>query len=469
MAKANRPDRNAMPAQPGTERIRNFNEVALGYDEEMALSEASRCLQCKNPLCEQGCPVQVQIRDFITLVTEKDYMGAYNKIVETNSLPAICGRVCPQEEQCEEKCILGIKDKPVAIGRLERFVSDYAISEGVQISPGAQDMGRVAIVGAGPAGLTAAGDLARMGHEVTVLEALHEAGGVLIYGIPEFRLPKAIVKAEVENLEQLGVEVKTNVIVGKTILLDELLEEYDAVFLGTGAGLPRFMGIDGENLNGVYSANEWLTRSNLMKAYRFPEYDTPIIPGKKVVVVGAGNVAMDAVRSALRLGAEEAHIVYRRSETEMTARLEEYEHAIEEGIQFHWLTNPTRILGDDKGWVKAVECIKMELGEPDASGRRRPIAIEGSEFTMECDTVVMALGTRPNPVVVQSTEGLDTHSWGGLIVDDELQTTKAAVWAGGDAVTGAATVILAAGAGKQAAVAIDEYIRDKKGLVKKNA
>ena len=464
MAKANRPDRNAMPAQPGTERIRNFNEVALGYDEEMALSEASRCLQCKNPLCEQGCPVQVQIRDFITLVTEKDYMGAYNKIVETNSLPAICGRVCPQEEQCEAKCILGIKGESVAIGRLERFAADYQLEVGVVDPEVPQSSGKkVAVVGAGPAGLTAAADLARFGHQVTVFEALHVAGGVLMYGIPEFRLPKEIVQREIDYIRKLGVDIQTNSVIGKLDTVDELLEKgYDAVFIGTGAGLPYFMDIPGENLNGVYSANEFLTRTNLMKAYKFPEAATPIKVGKKVAVVGAGNVAMDGARTALRLGAEESYIVYRRAAEQMPARDEEIEHAEEEGVQFKLLTSPIEIVGTEDGWVKGMTCVEYELGEPDDSGRRRPIKIEGSEFFMEVDTVVMAIGQGPNPLVPSTTPGMELKSKGTIVAEEGTgKTTKDGVFAGGDIVTGAATVILAMGAGKDAAKAINEYLQNK--------
>lgn len=452
-----------MPRQDPKQRIRNFNEVALGYTEEMARTEASRCIQCKKPSCVPGCPVNVKIPEFIKLIKDGEFMQAAAKIKETNSLPAICGRVCPQEEQCEKTCVLGKKDKPVAIGRLERFAADYERAHGVKLPEIAPPNGRkVAVVGSGPAGLTCAGDLAKLGYSVTILEALHKPGGVLIYGIPEFRLPKAIVEAEVEYVKSLGVNILTDVIVGRTLTVDDIFADgYEAVFLGTGAGLPKFMNIPGENFNGVYSANEWLTRTNLMKAYLFPQYDTPIKCGRRVAVVGGGNVAMDAVRCALRLGAEEGHIIYRRSEKEMPARAEEIENAKEEGVIFHFLTNPVRIVGKD-GWVKAIECIRMELGEPDESGRRRPIPVKGSEFQMEVDTVVMALGTTPNPIVVQTTPGLNAHRWGGLIVDEATGlTSREGVYAGGDAVTGAATVILAMGAGKKAADAIHQYLSSK--------
>ncbi len=456
--------RTAMPAQDPNVRIKNFNEVAQGYTEEMALAEAGRCLNCKKPLCMQGCPVLVRIPEFITRIKEKDYPGAIRVIKSTNSLPAICGRVCPQEEQCEKYCILGKRGEPVAIGRLERFAADMEIRAGVEKPAVPQWNGKkVAVIGSGPAGLTCAGDLAKLGYKVTIFEALHAPGGVTIYGIPEFRLPKSIVNGEVEYVKSLGVELITDVIVGRAIAIDELMEGgYSAVFLGTGAGLPKFMEIPGENLNGVYSANEWLTRTNLMKAYLFPEYDTPLKVGRRVAVVGGGNVAMDAVRCALRLGAEEAHIVYRRSEKEMPARLEELHHAKEEGVIFHLLTNPVRVIGNEKGWVTGLECVRMELGEPDASGRRRPVEVKGSNFVIEVDTVVMALGTTPNPVLSKSTDGLKTHDWGGLIADEETgATTKPGVYAGGDAVTGSATVILAMGAGKKAAAAIHDYIQRK--------
>ncbi len=451
-----------MPAQDPAERIRNFNEVALGYSKEMALREAGRCIGCKKPSCVQGCPVMVKIPEFIGRVKEGDFAGGIKIIKETNSLPAICGRVCPQEEQCEKFCILGKKSEPVAIGRLERFCADYELAEGVKKPELPPPNGKkVAVVGSGPAGLTCAGDLAKLGYRVTVLEALHAPGGVCIYGIPEFRLPKRIVRAEVEYVKSLGVELVTNVIVGRTITIDELFQGgCSAVFLGTGAGLPKFMGIPGENLSGVYSANEWLTRTNLMKAYLFPEYDTPIKVGRRVAVVGGGNVAMDAVRCALRLGAEEAHIVYRRSEKEMPARREELEHAKHEGVVFHLLTNPSRVVGDERGWVRGLECVRMELGEPDSSGRRRPVEVKGSEHVIEVDTVVMALGTTPNPVLSKATPGLKVHDWGGLVADEDTgATTRPGVYAGGDAVTGSATVILAMGAGKKAAAAIHDYIQ----------
>lgn len=456
--------RAGMPSQDAAARRRNFNEVALGYPEDVAVAEAERCLACKNAACREGCPVEVKIPEFVAKVRERDFRAAYDLLKDTNSLPAICGRVCPQETQCEEKCLLGKKGEPVAIGRLERFVADWAMAQGKDEPPKVQPNGKkVAVVGSGPAGLTCAGDLAKKGYKVTVFEALHAPGGVLVYGIPEFRLPKRIVAQEIQNLEQLGVEVVCDVVVGPTITVDELFEEgYDAVFLGTGAGLPTFMNIPGETLNGVYSANEFLTRTNLMKAYLFPEWDTPTKVGKRVAVIGAGNVAMDSVRCALRLGAEEAMIVYRRSEAEMPARHEEVEHAKEEGVIFHTLTAPVRILGDDEGWVKGMECIRMELGEPDASGRRRPVPVKGSEFILDVDTVVMALGTTPNPLVSQTTPGLDVDKHGCLVVRDENGlTTRELVWAAGDAVTGAATVILAMGGGKKAAAAIDEVLRGK--------
>ncbi|HAF67009.1 MAG TPA: glutamate synthase (NADPH), homotetrameric [Clostridiales bacterium UBA9857] len=455
-------NRVEMPVQDPKERKSNFDEVALGYTEEMALEEASRCLNCKKPFCVDGCPVNVNIPGFIKLITEKKYQEAINVVKATNSLPAVCGRVCPQETQCESKCILGRRGEPVAIGRLERFVADWEMKHGEAEIPEIKPNGKkVAIVGAGPAGLTCAGDLARLGYEVTIFESLHEPGGVLIYGIPEFRLPKEVVRKEVDYVKRLGVKIETSFIVGRTMTVDELFENgFDAVFIGSGAGLPIFMNIPGENLNGVYSANEYLTRINLMKAYKFPEFDTPIVSGKKVAVVGAGNVAMDAVRCALRLGAEKAMIVYRRGREEMPARAEEIHHAEEEGVEFHLLTNPVRILGDENGWVKGMECIRMELGEPDASGRRRPVPVPGSEFVMDVDTVIMALGTRPNPILVQTTEGLDAHNWGGLITGDQRgRTTRPRVWAGGDAVTGAATVIQAMGAGKAAAKDIHEYLQ----------
>lgn len=454
-------NRVKMPVQDPRERIHNFSSVALGYTKEQALEEASRCLNCKKPLCMEGCPVQVRIPEFIRHIKEGDFEAAIKTIKETNNLPAICGRVCPQEHQCESKCVLGRMGQPIAIGRLERFAADWAnqnLNAPVEKVP--SNGKKVAVIGSGPAGLTCAGDLARLGYDVTVFESLHAAGGVLIYGIPEFRLPKEVVRKEVEYVKSLGVKIETNVVVGRTLTIEDLFDEgYEAVFIGTGAGLPMFMHIPGENLNGVYSANEWLTRINLMKAYEFPEFDTPVKRGKKVAVIGAGNVAMDAVRCALRLGAEKAMILYRRGREEMPARAEEVENAEEEGVEFHFLTNPVRILGDDKGYVTGIECVKMELGEPDKSGRRRPIPIKGSEFVLEADIVIMALGTTPNPVLSKSTEGLSAQPWGGLIVDEKTgRTTRPRVWAGGDAVTGSATVILAMGAGKTAAKDIHEFL-----------
>jgi glutamate synthase (NADPH/NADH) small chain len=455
-------ERTPMPEQPAEERKKNFNEVALGYAKEDALAEASRCLSCKEPKCVEGCPVNVDIPGFIKLVCEEDFAGAIEKIKGTNTLPAICGRVCPQETQCEALCVLGKKGQPVAIGRLERFCADYERKQGVKVPEIPKPTGKkVAVVGSGPAGLTAAADLAKLGHKVTVFESLHKAGGVLSYGIPEFRLPKEIVRQEVEYIQQLGVEFKPNYIIGRIKTLDELCDEFDAIFLGTGAGLPSFMGIPGENFNGVYSANEFLTRVNLMKAYD-SEYDTRVRLGKHVVVVGGGNVAMDAARSALRLGAEEVSIVYRRGEDEMPARREEIEHAKEEGITFRLLTNPVRILGDEKFNATAVECIKMELGEPDKSGRRSPVPVEGSEFTIPADVVVIAIGTSPNPMIFKGSEGLDQNKRGTVVADEETgATSKCGVFAGGDVVTGAATVISAMGAGKKAAKAIDEYLKEQ--------
>lgn len=450
-----------MREQAPDKRRHNFKEVALGYTLEEARTEAKRCLQCKKPLCVEGCPVNVQIPHFIKCIADGDIKEALRIIKETNNLPAICGRVCPQEEQCESKCILGRKGEPVAIGRLERFAADYMMEqeEDQQVPGMAKRDKKIAIVGSGPAGLTAAADLAKLGYDVTVFEAFHEPGGVLVYGIPEFRLPKSLVRKEIDGLKKLGVKFETNVIIGKTITIDELLDNgYEAVFIGTGAGLPKFMNIPGENLNGVYSANEYLTRINLMKAYDFPNSHTPIKQGKKVAVVGGGNVAMDAARSALRLGAEEVHIIYRRSEEEMPAREEEVHHAKEEGIIFDVLTNPVEILGQD-GWVTGIKCIRMELGEPDESGRRRPIPIEGSEFVMDIDTVIIAIGTSPNPLIKSTTKDLAVYPWGGIIIDEETgATSKDRVYAGGDAVTGAATVILAMGAGKRAAKAIHEKL-----------
>ncbi len=453
-----------MPQQDPKERINNFSEVALGYTEEDAIKEAKRCLQCANPACMKGCPVGVNIPAFISLVAEGDFIKAAEKIKEKNNLPAICGRVCPQEEQCEAKCVVGIKNEPVAIGRLERFVADYVKDKEEVKVVTKEDKGRVAVIGAGPSSLTAAADLAKRGYQVTIFEAFHKAGGVLVYGIPEFRLPKAIVQDEIDKIKQLGVEIKLNHVIGKIKGVDELFNDgYNAVFIGTGAGLPRFLGLEGENLNGVYSANEFLTRVNLMKAYKFPEYKTPVYVGKKVAVVGAGNVAMDAARTALRLGAEESMIVYRRSRKEMPAREEEIEHADEEGIQFKLLNNPIKILGDEEGFVKGMECIQMELGEPDDSGRRRPIPIEGSEFILDVDTVIIAIGQSPNPILLKDTPDIETTDWGTVVADKETgQTTKEGVFAGGDVVTGAATVIQAMGAGKKAAKAIDEYVMSNK-------
>ncbi|AEM79847.1 NADPH-dependent glutamate synthase [Thermoanaerobacter wiegelii] len=453
-----------MPTQKPEVRRCNFNEVALGYSEEEAVSEAQRCLQCKKPGCVEGCPVQVQIPQFIKRIAERDFEGAIKIIKETNSLPAICGRVCPQEAQCEKNCVLGKVGEPVAIGRLERFAADWERTKGIRPPVIPKKLGKkVAIIGSGPAGLTCAGDLAKLGYDVTIFEALHKPGGVLVYGIPEFRLPKIIVEQEVKFIQQLGVEIKTNMVMGKVLTIDDLFEMgYEAVFISTGAGLPKFMGIPGENYLGVYSANEFLTRINLMKAYSFPNTDTPIKVGKKVAVIGGGNVAMDAARSALRMGADEVHIVYRRSEEEMPARKEEFENAKEEGIIFDFLTNPVRITGNENGWVKGIECIRMELGEPDASGRRRPVPITGSEFIMDVDTVVIAIGTGPNPLLTKTTEGLELTKHGYIAVDEDGRTSREGVWAGGDIVTGSATVILAMGAGKKAARSIHEYLQNKK-------
>lgn len=464
MAKGLDLNRVEMPKQDPKERIRNFNEVALGYTEEMAIREANRCLLCKNPLCIRGCPAEVKIPEFIALIKEGKFVEASKKIKETNALPAICGRVCPQEEQCELHCVLNKKGAPIAIGRLERFVADYEASLGVVEKPEMKPKTgkRVAVVGSGPAGLTVAADLAILGHEVVVFEALHKPGGVLVYGIPEFRLPKVIVEREVKYIESLGVKFECNVVVGRTVTVDELMEKegFDAVFIGVGAGAPIFMGIPGETLKGVYSANEFLTRNNLMKAYLFPEYDTPIKVGKRVAVIGGGNVAMDAVRTALRLGAEEAHIIYRRTRAEMPARAEEIENAEEEGVIFNFLVNPVEIIGDENGWVKGMKLIRMELGEPDSSGRRRPVPIPGSEFIMEVDTVIVAIGTQANPVIQKTTPGLETNKWGYIVADPETcKTSKKGVFAGGDIIRGAATVILAVGDAKKAARAIDHYLR----------
>ena len=462
--------KNPMPSQEPKVRAKNFYEVATGYTDEMAIDEALRCLNCKNMPCVSGCPVKIHIPEFISKIKEGDFEGAYKIISESSSLPAVCGRVCPQETQCESKCVRGIKGEPVGIGRLERFVADWHNAHSTE-TPGIPESNghKVAVIGSGPSGLTCAGDLAKKGYKVTVFEALHLAGGVLVYGIPEFRLPKSIVAKEVDTLKKLGVEIETNVVIGKTITIDELMEEYgfEAVFVGSGAGLPRFMDIEGESLKGVYSANEFLTRSNLMKAYKDDSH-TPIMKSQKVAVVGGGNVAMDAARTALRLGAEKVYIVYRRSMEELPARKEEVEHAIEEGIEFKLLNNPVKILGynnpDDKrdpknGFVTGMECIRMELGEPDEKGRRRPIEVPDSNFTMDVDTVIMSIGTSPNPLIKSTTKGLDVNSRGGIIVEETTgATSKEGVFAGGDAVTGAATVILAMGAGKTAAEAIDEYL-----------
>lgn len=455
--------KNEMPVQAPEIRAHNFQEVALGYTELQAVDEANRCLNCKHKPCVSGCPVAIDIPAFIAKVRERDFEGAYQILSRSSSLPAVCGRVCPQETQCESKCVRGIKGEPVAIGRLERFVADWHMQNAKQKTEvPAQNGHRVAVIGAGPSGLTCAGDLARMGYKVTVFEALHKAGGVLVYGIPEFRLPKAIVQKEIDGLKELGVDVETNVVIGRTITIDELFEQgYEAVFIGSGAGLPRFMGIPGENLKGVYSANEFLTRTNLMKAYK-ENASTPIERARKVAVVGGGNVAMDAARCAKRLGAEEVHIVYRRSEQEMPARKEEVEHAKEEGIFFDTLTNPIEVLGDEHKFVKGMKCIRMELGEPDASGRRRPVEIPGSEFVMDIDCMIMSIGTSPNPLIRNTTEGLETNRHGCIVTEEETGlTSRKGVYAGGDAVTGAATVILAMGAGKQAAKAIDAYLKNQ--------
>jgi glutamate synthase (NADPH/NADH) small chain len=455
--------RQEMPVQDPIARGRNYDEVALGFEDETALLEALRCLQCKRPKCVEGCPVGVNIPRFIERVVAGDMPGAARSLKADNNLPAICGRVCPQETQCEAVCVMGKKHEPVAIGRLERYVADWDLAHPSPPPDTRASSGyKVAVIGCGPAGLTCAGDLARYGHQVTIFESLHAPGGVLIYGIPEFRLPKHIVHAEVDYVRSLGVEIRLDRVIGKIYTLDELLNEqgYDAIFMGTGAGLPMFMHIPGENYNGVYSANEFLTRVNLMKAYLFPDWDTPVKVGKRVAVIGAGNVAMDSARCALRLGADEVHIVYRRSHEEVPARAEEVHHAKEEGIVFDFLTNPIEIYGDEKGWVSGMRCIRMKLGEPDASGRRRPLPIEGSEFDMDMDMVVMALGTRPNPLVFTDSGGLERTRWGTVVADEDTgKTTKDRVWAGGDIVTGAATVISAMGAGKRAAADIDRFLR----------
>ena len=453
-----------MPEQAPDVRNKNFKEVALGYTAEMAMEEAGRCLNCKHKPCVQGCPVNVPIPEFIQKVAEGDFEAAYEIITSENALPAICGRVCPQENQCEGKCVRGIKGEPVGIGRMERFVADWHMANAAEKAIDIQKNGKkVAVVGCGPAGITCAGELIKKGYDVTVFEALHKPGGVLVYGIPEFRLPKALVAKEIESVEKLGVKIETNVIVGRSVTIDELMEDgYEAVFVGSGAGLPRFLNIPGENLLGVYSANEFLTRVNLMKGYDFPNAPTPVKVGKNVAVVGAGNVAMDAARTAKRLGAENVYIVYRRSEEEAPARLEELHHAKEEGIIFKFLNNPAAVLGNEEGWVTGMEVIKQELGEPDASGRRSPVPVAGSNYVIDVDTVVIAIGQSPNPLIRQTTPGLDTHRWGGIIVEEEtMETSKPCVYAGGDTVTGAATVILAMGAGKKAAAAIDAKLSAK--------
>lgn len=454
--------KNEMPSQAPDIRNKNFLEVALGYTPEQAVDEAKRCLNCKNKPCIGGCPVNIHIPEFIYEVSKGEFEKAYEIISMSSSLPAVCGRVCPQENQCEKYCVRGIKGEPVAIGRLERFVADWHNSqEKKAVSKPVSNGHKVAVVGSGPSGLTCAGDLAKKGYDVTVFEALHLAGGVLVYGIPEFRLPKAIVQQEVDSLKDLGVKIETNTVIGRTLSVDELLEDgFEAVFIGSGAGLPRFMNIPGENLKGVFSANEFLTRVNLMKSYK-EDSSTPVFKAKRVAVCGGGNVAMDAARCAKRLGAEEVYIVYRRSMDELPARKEEVEHAIEEGIEFKLLTNPTELLSDDDFSVKGMRCVEMTLGEPDASGRRRPVVKEDSEFTLDVDCVIMAIGTSPNPLIKATTNGLDTQKWGGIITDESGLTSRIGVYAGGDAVTGAATVILAMGAGKTAAAAIDEYIQNK--------
>lgn len=460
------PTKNPMPEQEPLVRNKNFSEVSLGYTKEMAMDEAQRCLNCKNSPCVSGCPVNVRIPEFIKKVAEGSFDTAYDIITSTNALPAICGRVCPQENQCEGKCVRGIKGESVAIGRLERFVADSHIAECGLDGTGCMNLPepnghKVAVVGSGPAGLTCAGDLARKGYDVTVFEAFHKAGGVLVYGIPEFRLPKAIVQGEIDNLVAIGVKIVTNAVIGRAMSVDELFEDgYEAVFIGSGAGLPQFMHIPGENLLGVYSANEYLTRINLMKAY-LPEYDTPVKTAKRVAVVGGGNVAMDSARCAKRMGAEEVYIVYRRSMDELPARKEEVHHAMEEEIIFKLLNNPIAVLGDENGRVRGIECVQMELGEPDESGRRRPIEVKGSNFVIDVDTVIIAIGTSPNPLIKSTTEGLETNKKGCIVADETTATSRKGVFAGGDAVTGAATVILAMGAGKTAAESIDKYIRDK--------
>ncbi|NLX07362.1 MAG: NADPH-dependent glutamate synthase [Phycisphaerae bacterium] len=462
-------ERVEMPEQEAAERIRNFEEVNQGLQQELAIREAQRCLQCKNAKCIEGCPVRVRIPEFIAAVADGNFEKAAEVLKQSNALPAICGRVCPQESQCEALCVRAVRDRSVAVGWLERFVADWALRRegkvGASVKPPQRKGKKVAVVGSGPGGLTCAGELAKMGYDVSIFEALHEVGGVLVYGIPEFRLPKRIVHAEVEALKQLGVEIETNVIIGKTLTIDELFDEegFSAVFIASGAGLPVFMNIPGENLKGVYSSNEFLTRVNLMRAYRFGEYSTPVLTGDRVVVVGGGNTAMDSVRTARRLGADPAVLVYRRSREEMPARIEEVKHAEEEGIQFELLTNPVRILGDEKGWVKGLECVRMQLGEPDASGRRRPVPIEGSNFVFDCQVVIEAIGTRANPLITQTTPDLATNKWGYIEIDENNMTSKPGVFAGGDIVRGAATVILAMGDGKQTAASIDQYLESQNG------
>ncbi|MBO5275334.1 MAG: NADPH-dependent glutamate synthase [Clostridia bacterium] len=456
--------KNPMPEQAPYVRNKNFLEVTTGYTPEMAMDEAQRCLNCKNKPCMQGCPVAVKIPEFIALVAEGDFEAAYEKITETNALPAICGRVCPQEKQCESKCVRGIKGEPVAIGRLERFVADYHMVHGEdKITVSRKNGKRIAVVGSGPSGLTAAGDLAKLGYEVTVYEAFHTAGGVLMYGIPEFRLPKEIVQTEIEKLKKYGVKIETDTIIGKTLLVDELLEDmgYDAVYIGSGAGLPSFLGIEGESLNGVYSANEFLTRINLMKGYRYPEYDTPVYCGKNVAVFGGGNVAMDAARSAKRLGAENVYIIYRRGKEELPARAEEITHAEEEGVEFLFLQNPIKFIGNETGWLTGVQIVNMKLGEPDSSGRKSPVEIKGSEHILPIDTAIISIGQTPNPLIKKTTKGLNTNKRGCIIIDEQGATSKPLVFAGGDAVTGAATIILAMGAGKTSAKAIDNELKIK--------
>jgi glutamate synthase (NADPH/NADH) small chain len=458
------PKRQEMPLLEAAIRVNRFDEVSLGYTQEMAIAEAERCLKCKNPTCQSGCPVHVPIRDFVSLIAEGRMEDAARRIKEVNRLPAICGRVCPQEEQCESQCVMGKRFDSVSIGRLERFIADWERNHGmVETEAPPLRAEKVAVIGAGPSGLTCAGDLAALGYQVTVFEALHAAGGVLMYGIPEFRLPKDIVQAEVKQLEAMGVEFRFNVLIGRTLTIDQLMDEhgYSAVFIGTGAGLPKFMGIPGENLSGVYSSNEFLTRVNLMRAYEFPNFDTPLKVGERVAVIGAGNTAMDSVRTSLRVGAKQAMIVYRRTEHEMTARKEEYEHAVEEGVEFNFLTNPIEVVGNADGWVTGLKCVRMELGEPDESGRRKPVTVPGSEYVIPCDTVIMALGTTPNPILLRTTPGLQTNRHGCVVADENGATTRPGVFAGGDVVTGAATVILAMGAGQKAAKAIHEYLRSR--------